>query len=126
NILTGQRSATEVLFPDGSFGLVEDLYHHNPMSRAMNQLVAETVIACIRGRRGDAPVRILEIGAGTGGTSAVVLERLEPYRDAVAEYCYTAISRSFLLHAERTYGERYPFLTYRMFDVTAPIAAQGI
>ena len=55
-----------------------------------------------------------------------MLERLEPYRDAVGEYCYTDISRAFLLHAERTYGQRYPHLAYRVFDVTAPPATRGM
>ena len=126
DILTGKRSATDVLFPDASFALVEDLYQHNPIARYLNEVVADTVVAYMEARQAATPGRILEIGAGTGGTSALVLERLEPYRDALGEYCYTDISRAFLLHAERTYGQRYPYLAYRVFDVTAPPAVQGI
>ena len=104
--------------PDASFALVEDLYQHNPIARSLNEVVADCVVAYMQARQAGTLGRILEIGAGTGGTSALVLERLEPYRDAVGEYCYTDISRAFLLHAERTYGQRYPHLAYRVFDVT--------
>ena len=49
-----------------------------------------------------------------------------PYRDQIAEYCYTDISRAFLMHAEREYAPGNPYLTCQLFNVEAPIAGQGI
>src|SRR5437660_290064 len=72
----------------------------------------------------SARVRILEAGAGTGGTSAPVLARLKPYADHIAEYCYTDISQAFLLHAQAVFGPVHPYLSYGIFNVEKPIAGQ--
>src|SRR5262249_54721254 len=70
-------------------------------------------------------VRILEIGAGTGSTSAVLLRTLAKRGLAAREDCYTDISRAFLNHAETSYGPSYPFLTFRTLNIELPIDAQG-
>ena len=128
-ILTGKRSATDVIFPNSSMRLVEGIYKNNPVADYFNGVLADTVIAYIEERLKQDPkvqIRMLEIGAGTGGTSAVILQKLLPYQQHIQEYCYTDISRAFLLHAEREYGPQNPYLTYKIFDVEAPIAGQGI
>ncbi|WP_070198818.1 SDR family NAD(P)-dependent oxidoreductase [Streptomyces oceani] len=128
-ILTGALPATDVLFPDSSLELVEGIYQGNPVTDVFNGALADTVAAVVRetvheDRR--ARVRILEIGAGTGGGSRQVFERLEPFASQVETYCYTDLSRSFLLHAEEEYGPDQPYLDYRLFDVEKPLAAQGM
>ncbi|NUR30713.1 MAG: methyltransferase [Catenulispora sp.] len=119
-ILTGRRAATEVMFPGGSVQLVEDAYKTNPASAFFNRVLADDLVA----RLGDQP-RILEVGAGTGATSAVVLEALRSARVAVGEYCYTDVSRAFLQHAQRSFGPANPFLAYGILDIERPIADQG-
>ncbi|WP_369751182.1 SDR family NAD(P)-dependent oxidoreductase [Brevibacillus sp. BC25] len=74
----------------------------------------------------SARIRILEIGAGTGGTSAIVLPRLKPFQENIEEYCYTDLSQAFLLHAEKEYGAENPYLTYRIFNVEKPVEEQDI
>ena len=71
-------------------------------------------------------LQILEIGAGTGGTSATVFRKLTSYQEHVQEYCYTDVSRAFLLHAEKEYSPQNPYLTYHIFNVEASVAGQGI
>ena len=51
---------------------------------------------------------------------------LQPYREHIQEYCYTDISKAFLLHAETEYGPENPYLTYRIFNVEKPVAGQEI
>ena len=78
-ILSGTRPATDVIFPNSSMELVEDIYKHNEVADRFNAILAETVIDYVRARRADgapAGLRILEIGAGTGGTSAMVFRKL--------------------------------------------------
>jgi polyketide synthase PksN len=126
-ILTGRVQATDVVFPGASMALVEGVYKHNAAADFFNQLVAQLAAARAAAHDDDArPLRILEVGAGTGGTSAPVLTALRPYEQRVGEYCYTDISKAFLTHAEKEYGREFPFLTYRLFDVTRPLTPQGI
>jgi NADPH:quinone reductase-like Zn-dependent oxidoreductase/acyl carrier protein/ubiquinone/menaquinone biosynthesis C-methylase UbiE len=109
--------------------LVEGIYKNNPIADYFNEILAETAAAYTRERLKKDPsagMRILEIGAGTGGTSAIVFSKFQPYRDQIQEYCYTDISKAFLMHAGKEYGQKNPYLTYKIFNVEKPIAGQGI
>lgn len=128
-ILTGRAVATDIMFPNSSMALVEGIYKNNDISDYFNEALADTVVAYIKERLQQDPfarIRVLEIGAGTGGTSAMVFRKLKPYEDHIEEYCYTDISKAFLMHAEKEYGPRNPYLTYNIFNVEAPIAGQDI
>src|SRR5439155_3903675 len=109
--------------------LVEGIYKNNQVADYFNGVLADTVVSYIQERVNQDPsegIRILEIGAGTGGTSAHVFKKLTPYQKHIQEYCYTDISKAFLMHAEKEYGPKNPYLTYQIFDVAAPIVGQGI
>lgn len=128
-ILTGKRWATDVLFPNSSMELVEGIYKNNPVADYFNEVLANTIVAYIRERLKQDPaisIRIIEIGAGTGGTSAMVFSKIKPYQKNIGEYCYTDVSKAFLLHAEKQYGSQNPYLAYKIFNVEAPVAGQGI
>ncbi|WP_426448175.1 SDR family NAD(P)-dependent oxidoreductase [Paenibacillus sp. S-38] len=129
DILTGNKLATDIMFPDGGMEKVEGIYKNNLVADHFNAVLAEAARLWVSERIGQdsrVSLRILEIGAGTGGTSAAVLPVLRPYAHAIGEYCYTDISKAFLLHAEKEYGPHYPFLTYRGLNIEEPLAAQGI
>lgn len=92
-------------------------------------MLADTLTAFIEERLKEDPnaeIRILEIGAGTGGTSAAVFKRLKEVKHHVKEYCYTDLSKAFFMHAEKEYGPDNPYLTYKRFNVEEPPALQGI
>ncbi|CAM2011292.1 SDR family NAD(P)-dependent oxidoreductase [Acanthopleuribacter pedis] len=128
DILRGRRQATDVLFPNASMELVEGIHKGNVAADLFNEVLEETVVAYLEERCLDpnAEIRILEIGAGTGGTTAGLLPRLKPFHSHIHEYCFTDISRAFLLHAETNYAAENPFLTTAMFDVGLPLAGQNI
>lgn len=128
-ILTGKVPATDIIFPDSSMRLVEGVYTHNRDADFFNEVVADTAAAFIEARikqNSSSKLRIIEMGAGTGGTARVVLQKLQPYRDFIKEYCYTDVSRAFLMHAEKEYGPQNPYLTYKLFNVELPVDGQGI
>ncbi|HEX3029886.1 MAG TPA: methyltransferase, partial [Clostridia bacterium] len=128
-ILTGEVPATDIMFPNSSMELVEGVYKNNTVADYMNEVLADAVVAYIQQRLAqgtDTKLRILEIGAGTGGTSAMLFEKLKPFEELIQEYCYTDISKAFLIHAEKEYGHKTPYLTYKIFNVEAPAAGQGI
>jgi acyl carrier protein/SAM-dependent methyltransferase len=128
-ILTGALPATEVMFPNASMVLVEGIYRGNPIADYYNAVLGDALVAYLQERlRLDpaARIRIMEIGAGTGGTSAMLFQRLRPYQAQIEEYCYTDLSRAFLFHAQKSYGSDNPYLSYRIFDASKPFAGQGM
>lgn len=118
-VLRGEADAIDLLFPGGSMTAVEKLTERSPAARAYNALVkraVESAVGPIEGR----PLRVLEIGAGTGGTTASVL----PALPAHAEYCFTDVSPLFLSRAEEKFAA-YPFVRYRLLDIESGPAVQG-
>ena len=125
DVLTGRRKAHEVLFPDGSFTPVADVYHSDQDS---NALVARLVGEYVRARLDRDPqvtVAVVEIGAGTGGTTASVLPAVAEYGGRL-RYTYTDISRSFTRYGADRYGREYRFLDTAVLDIERPVAGQGV
>ncbi|HET8774720.1 MAG TPA: beta-ketoacyl synthase N-terminal-like domain-containing protein, partial [Thermoanaerobaculia bacterium] len=127
DILTGRRRATDVMFPNSSMQLVEGLYRGNPQANYFNDILGETLCACIDRMLEADPerrIRIMEIGAGTGGTTATLLPLLQSR--PVEEYCYTDLSKAFLMHAEKHYQPQFSALRTMLFDVSRPLESQPI
>ncbi|MEX1830126.1 amino acid adenylation domain-containing protein, partial [Luteibacter sp. CQ10] len=127
-VFAGERPATDVIFPQSSLDLVAGVYRNHPVADHFNAILVASLLSLVEARRRidpDVRLRILEIGAGTGGTSADVFAALAPHAQHVAEYCYTDVSHAFLLHA-RQYDAVAPYLTRRLFDVERPPAGQGM
>ncbi|MEM7125457.1 MAG: SDR family NAD(P)-dependent oxidoreductase [Chloroflexota bacterium] len=129
NVLTGRTSATHVLFPNGSVELVEEIYQGSPIADYFNARVADVATGFVEARQRDLgpnqKIRILEIGAGTGGTSRFVFNRLKTYADKI-DYLYTDISDLFLHHAAKTYQADAAYLRFEQFDVEKPLAGQNV
>lgn len=126
-ILGGRVAATEVLFHDTTLSEVEGVYRGNVVADFYNATLADALVAHVeRQRAAGGRLRILEIGAGTGGTSALLFERLRAFSDSIDEYRYTDVSRAFLLHAQAHYCADNPYVTCSLFDVEKPLQEQGI
>ncbi|UYK77835.1 SDR family NAD(P)-dependent oxidoreductase [Xanthomonas sacchari] len=128
-VLSGKRMATDVLFPKGSPHLVEGIYRDSPVPDFFNSALCSVVVRYIERRRRidpDVRLRILEIGAGTGGTTAPLVSALGAYAQSIADYRFTDMSKAFAVAAEQEYGERAPYMSYQSFDVERAVAEQGI
>ncbi|MFC3051558.1 SDR family NAD(P)-dependent oxidoreductase [Kordiimonas pumila] len=128
-VLTGQKKATDVLFPDGSLKAVEAVYKENPIAARFSKHTANGVAAFVRDRVKTAPqqkIKILEIGAGTGGTSKLIFEELMPYADHIDSYCYTDVSRAFLIHAEQQYLSDVSYLKTAILDIEKPTISDEV
>lgn len=127
-IMRGGISGTDVLFPGGSSHLVEGLYRNNQVADAFNLRIAQTVVAETRALSASGRgVRILEIGAGTGGTTDQVVQCLQTSRQLryVSDYAYTDISSAFFKGARAEFGERAAFFRFETLDIERHPQDQG-
>ncbi|CAI6341038.1 unnamed protein product [Periconia digitata] len=107
--LTGQTDPLHVLFSENK-QLSADVYAASPLFATPTHILS-TYLAALFGQvrsisHGSTKpvIRILELGAGTGGTTAVVLDMLEKIENVVFEYTFTDLSPSFLHHAKRRFS----------------------
>ncbi|WP_217143030.1 L-histidine N(alpha)-methyltransferase [Streptomyces sp. AC627_RSS907] len=121
-VLRGTVRATEVMFPGGSTELVEGAYRGSPVVDRANELVVAAVLDRV-GRPGG-PVTVVEVGAGTGGTTASLLPALAA-TGAELTYVYTDISPAFLQHGRQRFAERYPTVRFQQLDISGDPLAQG-
>jgi SAM-dependent methyltransferase/NAD(P)-dependent dehydrogenase (short-subunit alcohol dehydrogenase family)/acyl carrier protein len=120
-VLRGEVDPLHLLFPNGSFELTEALYQHGPFAQAYNTLVQDIVRHVVAAVPLGRTLRCVEIGAGTGGTSAFVLPTLPADR---TEYWYTDLSKLFMTRAAEKFRP-YPFVKYELLDIERDPAGQG-
>ena len=119
-LLTGAADPLELLFPGGSWEIAESLYQFNPEARYLNELAAAVLQAAAHASP-DQRLRILEIGAGTGGTTASLLPVLPPDRTS---YTFSDVSAFFTNQARRKF-QSYSFVQYRLLDIDRDPREQG-
>src|SRR5579883_647936 len=125
-ILRGDFPATEAFFPGGNMETVEAIYRGSGVAEYFHRQVATSVrsaVETILAQRGG-PVRILEIGAGTGGTTVRVLEEIAPLAASV-EFHYTDISAGFTHFGKASFGRGRPFLKFAVLDIEKSVEPQG-
>jgi acyl transferase domain-containing protein/SAM-dependent methyltransferase len=118
-ILASEIKATELLFPNSSLSLVEGFYCGNQFADYYNYLLAKYIRYEIETRlkqNTNQKIRLLEIGAGTGGSSVKVLEQITSFENQV-EYCYTDISMAFIKYGKKQLGTTYPFMSFHTLNI---------
>ena len=91
----------------------------SPPAKFFNGLMAEVVAAAQRAA--GRPLRILEIGAGTGGTTAHILPRLQGQD---VEYTFTDIGPLFVNAARERFGAN-AFMHFQTLDLEREPKTQG-
>ncbi len=119
--LRGEIDPLQLLFPAGSTDTAEKLYRDTPPARVFNGLMATIAAELASRRAASRPLRILEIGAGTGGTTAHVLPRLPT---SGVEYTFTDIGALFVARARERFGE-LPFMKFATLDLETEPEMQG-
>ncbi|MER7372563.1 type I polyketide synthase [Streptomyces lanatus] len=120
-VLRGEQDALHLLTGQGAQDALEQMYDVAPSCRTYNRGVAAVAAEIVRRWPADRPLRILEIGAGTGGTTAALLPLLPPERTV---YDFTDVSTAFFARAQHRFGD-HPFVAYRTFDLNTDPAEQG-
>ncbi|HOV85964.1 MAG TPA: SDR family NAD(P)-dependent oxidoreductase [Syntrophobacteraceae bacterium] len=120
-VLQGRSYPLELLFPEGDTALLAGFYEHSPVPEMMNGLAQRAVLSILDRLPRDHCRRILEIGAGTGSTTARLLPHLPDDR---TEYVFTDVSHLFLNGARKRFQE-HPFVSYRLLDIERDPQSQG-
>jgi SAM-dependent methyltransferase/acyl carrier protein/NAD(P)-dependent dehydrogenase (short-subunit alcohol dehydrogenase family) len=99
-VLRGEVDPLSLLFPSGDLETAHSLYTDSPAARVFNTLLKQVLERAVQEFPDKADWRVLEIGAGTGGTTAYALPVFE---GGAAEYVFTDLSPAFLVRARNRF-----------------------
>jgi acyl transferase domain-containing protein/SAM-dependent methyltransferase/acyl carrier protein len=120
-VLTGEQDPLHLLFPGGSLVEARQLYVESPYAKTYNTSLVEAVKAALATLPAGAKLRVLEIGAGTGGTTTYLLPMLAAHQ---VEYTFTDLSPLFLDRAAEQFAA-YPFVRRALLDIERDPLEQG-
>lgn len=112
----GEIAGISLFFPQGETEVAEAAYRNNIINLRLNYIVSDII-----NRLGRDDITILEVGAGVGGTTTTVLERLE---NKNIRYCFTDVSQFFLNKAKDRYKD-YKNISYKLMDINRDYKEQG-
>ncbi len=124
-LLRGEIDPMRLLFPEGRVEIHEAAYTDNFLSRYINRLVTLAVAEIADAQSGNdvpGPLRILEAGAGVGGTSVELIPSLA---NREATYLFTDVSPFFLNNARERYRDQ-AWVSYALFDINRDYRSQGL
>ena len=121
-LLKGEVNPFDLLFPRGQQDLALQLYGGDAASRYNNHSVAALINRLATHFDGEGPLRILEIGAGTGATSAPVIALLDGLD---VDYLFTDMTAFFLPTARQRFAGQ-PWVRYGLLDIDQEIRPQGL
>lgn len=117
-LFKSEVSPLELLFPHGDTNVAVDTYQNTLTSKTLNKIASECASNLVQQcSNKDEVFKILEIGAGVGGTSDSVIEKLTGQN---IEYYYTDVSAFFLNNAKKRYEGREN-IKYGLFDINKGI-----
>jgi SAM-dependent methyltransferase len=117
-LLRDEVALQALLFADGETGTADGAYRDNPVNRYVNAAAAHLIGA----HASDRTIRVLEVGAGVGGTTPDVLAALAGRQ---MDYLFTDLSRFFLVDAEKRFAGT-DGLRFGIFDINGDLAGQGV
>jgi len=120
SILRGERDAVEVLFAGAGAELLDQFYGDGLLTSHWVAAITAAVQVVARDLPEGRGLRILEVGAGTGGLSAQVLPALER---GLHTYTFTDVSAAFFPGAMQKLAA-FPEVETKIFDLDKPAAEQ--
>ena len=116
--LSGQVDPLALLFRDSTArSLLEDVYTNAPMFKTGTLFLAQYLSMVVKRVGTGRKLKILELGAGTGGTSNHVIETLAGLGSEYNfTYTFTDLSTSLVAAARRKFS-KWPFMQYTVLDI---------
>ena len=112
-ILRGEKDAVQVLFTGAGADLLDQFYGDGLFSSTWLAAIASAVEEVVRHLPEGRGLRILEIGAGTGGLASQLLPMIER---GMHTYVFSDVSAGFFPGAKQKLAA-YPEVEYKIFDV---------
>jgi len=109
-VLIGEQDPLEVLFPEGDSSELTWLYQKSEAAQLLNRQ-SGAVLTSLREELGR-PLRILEVGAGTGGTTSTLL----PLLGEDDEYVFSDVSPFLVDEARRRFSD-HAQVSFEVFDL---------
>ena len=122
-VLRGKKHVLEIMDAggDGVFANVTHFHRDTVRSQYFNAIAAAALRAFADSRPGR-QTRVLEVGAGVGGTTGAALEALPAQRST---YHFTDLSSAFFSFAREQFG-RYGWVRYGTYDMNTDPATCGL
>ncbi|OLT46057.1 hypothetical protein BJF85_17905 [Saccharomonospora sp. CUA-673] len=109
-LLADELAVQTLLFRDGELAAADGAYRDNVINRYLNAAAGRILHAEARRR---APLRVLELGAGVGGTTTAAVAGLAGFD---VDYLFTDVSQFFLDAGRHRFGDS---LRYAIADINA-------
>jgi malonyl CoA-acyl carrier protein transacylase/SAM-dependent methyltransferase/acyl carrier protein len=114
--LTGRVDPVSVLFGNAAArDLLGDVYTNAPMFKTGTLVLCQYLSSVLKGMGSKRELRILELGAGTGGTTGHVVETLAKLGHKFT-YTFTDLSSSLVAAAKRKFS-KWSFMEYKVVDI---------
>ncbi|MFI8169865.1 methyltransferase [Streptomyces sp. NPDC085931] len=120
HVLRGQQDPLMLLVPEPVRTMLGYFYDLAPVCRFHNRLAQALLQQIVRHQPTGQLLRVLEVGAGTGGLTAALLPLLPP----AAHYTFTDVAPSFLTRAQQRFAA-HERVEYRTLDIDRDPAEQG-
>ncbi|KAM7212102.1 conidial yellow pigment biosynthesis polyketide synthase [Rhypophila decipiens] len=124
DFLSGKADAVSVMFGNPTASkIMASFYGQSPLLSTMTeQLVIFLTELLPHPNHSPAALRILEVGAGTGGTTKRLAEAISS-RGIAVQYTFTDISSSLVSKAKAKF-KQYPWIEYATLDLEKEIPAR--
>lgn len=119
-VLRGECDPLQLLFPEND-STTAQLYENSPLTKAMNVLAQQALVSIVEHLPTGRGLRILEIGAGTGGTTSYLLPHLSCEQ---TQYHFSDIGIFFTQKAQEKFQD-LPFVKYQVLDIEKEPFSQG-
>ncbi|MDA0566299.1 methyltransferase [Streptomonospora sp. S1-112] len=120
-LLRGELDVRTLLFPGAELDTAGAAYRDNLAIRHLNAGAAAALARIAAGRTSGEPLRVLEIGAGVGGTTEAAVAALAGHD---VEYLFTDLSPFFLSEAAERFAD-FPWVSFGLFDLNRDAEEQG-
>lgn len=121
-ILRGEKDAVQILFGGAGAELLEQFYGDGLFSSQWMAAISRAVQVLADSLPEGRGLRILEVGAGTGGLAAFLLPQLER---GLHRYVFSDVSQGFFGPAAQKLAA-FPEVEFQVYDLERPGGEQGL
>ena len=117
--LTGEMDGLQLVFGNKTNKhILEEMYEYWPLLRTPTLLLGDFLLKAFTNASGSGKFRILEVGAGTGGTTRYIVNHLRNH-GIPFEYTFTDISASLVAAARKNFKE-IEGMSFELLDIEKP------